>query len=293
MTRRLGVAGLQLAKMPYELETNINKFEKVTIETKNKYPWIDLVFAGELYLQVYGEVDWKSEAEPIPNALTERLGDLAKKTGCWLVPGSLLERANDKIFNTAIVFDPKGHIVAKYRKLFPWAPHEDTSFGTDFVTFEIPGIAHIGLSICYDVWYPEVFRTLAWMGAEVILQPSASYTPDRDAELILVQAQAIMNQCYVLNSNVISPQGGGKSIFADPEGRVIQQVGTHEEVMIHALDIDRVHWLRENGSYAICPVWKALRDSPLRGKFPVYENLHDGKIFEELGATKVKKSIRQ
>lgn len=293
MTRKLGVAGLQLVKNPYDPKANLTKFEAVTYETKKKYPWIDIIFTGELYLQGYGKEDWKSLAEPLPNKVTDRLGDLARRVGCWLVPGSFLEEADGKIYNTAIVFNPEGEMVTKYRKLFPWAPHEDTSFGSDFVTFEIPGIAHIGLSICYDVWYPEIFRTLAWMGAEVVLQVSASYTPDRDAELVLAQAQAIMNQCYVLNTNIIMPQGGGKSIFVDPEGRIIQQVGTHEEVMIHALDIDRVDWVREYGSFAISPIWKALRDSPLKGKFPIYENFQDGKIFSRLGEMRVKKSIRE
>jgi formamidase len=284
---------LQLTKNPNDQEENLSKFEMVTCETKRKYPWIDLIFVGELYLQAYGKENWKSFAEPIPNELTERLKKLAKKSGCWLVPGSFLERLNEHVYNTAIVFDPKGNMVVNYRKAFPWAPHEDTSFGTEFVTFEIPGIARIGLSICYDVWFPEVFRTLAWMGADVILQPSASYTPDRDAELILVQAQAIMNQCYVLNSNILLPQGGGRSIFVDPEGRIIQQVGTHEEIMIHSLDIERVRWVRENGSYAICPVWKALRDSPINGNFPIYENLRGGKIFDSIGEMGHKRSVKE
>jgi hypothetical protein len=102
-----------------------------------------------------------------------------------------------------------------------------------------------------------------------------------------------MNQCYVLNSNILLPQGGGRSIFVDPEGKVIQQVGTHEEVMIHVLDIERVQWVREYGSYAICPVWKALRDSPINGKFPIYENLRDGKVFKSIGKMKLQSGIRE
>jgi formamidase len=172
-------------------------------------------------------------------------------------------------------------------------PFEDTNCGTDFVTFDIPGIARIGLVICYDLWFPEIFRTLAWMGAEVILQPSATYTPDRAAELVLTPAQAIMHQCYVLNSNIISSTGGGLSLFADPEGRVLQQVGTHEEIMTEILDIDRVEWVRQNGSFGITPVWKSLRDSPLHMKFPVYERFKEGEILKKLGELKVQKSIRE
>jgi len=172
-------------------------------------------------------------------------------------------------------------------------PFEDTTYGTDFVIFEIPGITKVGLVICYDVWFPELFRTLTWMGAEVILQPSATYTPDRNAEIVLTQAQAIMHQCYVLNVNVISRTGGGRSLFIDPEGRMLQIVGTHEEVMTEIIDLEKVAWIRENGSFGISPVWKSFRDSPLGGHFPQYEKLHEGEIFKDLGELKVQKSIRE
>jgi formamidase len=292
LTRKLGVAGLQLKKDPNDAESNIIKFETMTRTAKASYSWVDLIFTGELYLQQYGTKDWKDFAEPIPNSLTDRLSRLAKRIHCWLVPGSFLERDGSRIFNTSIAFNPDGEIVAKYRKIFPWAPHEDTDQGTEFITFDIPGIARVGMTICYDLWFPELFRTLAWMGSEVILQPSATYTPDRDAELILTPAQAIMHQCYVLNVNTISPYGGGRSMFADPEGHVIQKTGTHEEMMIEVIDIDKVAWIRQYGSFALNPVWKSFRDSPLNGKFPPYENLLDGEILKKLGEMKLQKSIR-
>lgn len=293
MGRRLGVAGLQLEKDPYDEDKNFSNLEQTTRSVRKTYPWVDLVFTGELYLQQYGKDDWKELAQPIPNTMTEKLSEIAKDTECWFVPGSFLEKDGDRIFNTAIAFDPKGELVAKYRKIYPWMPFEDTNYGTDFITFDIPGIARVGLVICYDLWFPEIFRTLAWMGADVILQPSATYTPDRQAELILVPAQAIMHQCYVLNSNVVSSKGGGLSIFADPEGRVLQQVGTHEEIMTEVIDLDKVAWIRQNGSFGITPLWKSLRDSPLNMKFPVYERFKEGEILKMLGELKVQKSIRE
>jgi len=292
MTRKLGVAALQLKKHPDDPTITLENFERTVRKTKAQFPWVDLIFTGELLLQPYGKKNWKALAIKIPGDLTERLSTLAKEVGCWLVPGSFLEKDGSDIFNTAIVFYPDGEIVAKYRKIFPWMPFEDTSWGSDFVVFEIPGITKVGLVICYDLWFPELFRTLAWMGAEVILQPSATYTPDRDAEIVLTQAQAIMNQCYVLNINIISQTGGGRSIFADPEGRILQYVGTHEEIMTEVIDLDKVAWVRQHGSFGITPVWKSIRDSPLGGRFPQYENMQDGEIFKDLGKLKVQKSIR-
>ena len=292
MSRKLGIAGLQLKKDDDPAVT-LDNFERTTRNTKVKYPWVDLIFTGELLLQPYGEKDWKDKAIKIPGELTNRLSKLAEDVGCWLVPGSFLEVDGSKVYNTAIIFNPDGEMVAKYRKIYPWMPFEDTAKGSDFVVFEIPGITKVGIVICYDLWFPELFRTLAWMGAEVILQPSATYTPDRDAELILVPAQAIMHQCYVLNSNIISNKGGGRSIYADPEGRVLQQVGTHEEIMTEVIDLDKVAWIRQNGSFGITPVWKAFRDSAIGGYFPQYQNLLEGEIFKDLREHKVQKSIRE
>ncbi|KXH77409.1 MAG: hypothetical protein AM326_05105 [Candidatus Thorarchaeota archaeon SMTZ-45] len=293
MSRKLGIAGLQLKKDAQNPTATLENFVGTARWVKTTYPWVDLIFTGELLLQPYGKNDWKDEAINIPGELTEKLSNLAQEIGCWLVPGSFLEIDGSEIYNTAIVFNPRGVMVAKYRKIYPWEPFEDIAKGSDFVVFKIPGITKIGLVICYDLWFPELFRTLAWMGAEVILQPSATYTPDRDAELILVPAQAIMNQCYVLNSNIISSKGGGRSIFADPEGRILQQVGTHEEIMTEIIDLEKVAWVRQNGSFGITPVWKALRDSAVGGNFPPYQKLLEGEVFKDLGEHKVQKNIRE
>ena len=291
MSRKLGVAALQLLRSENGTE-NLEKFERVARKTKKSFPWIDLMFTGELYLQEYSKPDWKGAAEPIPNQLTERLGELAKKLRCWLVPGSFLEKDGSDVYNTALAFNPKGEIVAKYRKMFPWMPQENTAWGTDFVTFDIPDIGRIGIVICYDLWFPELFRTLAWMGAEVILQPSLTYTSDRPAEIILAQAQAIMHQCYVLNVNVVSLQGGGDSIWVDPEGHIMERTGTHEAIITNVIDFDRVSWIRQHGHIGMNPLWKSLRDSPVQGKFPPYHNLQEGEIFKKLGKLKLQKSFR-
>ena len=292
MSRKLGVAALQLVRSENGTE-NLEKFERVARKTKKSFPWIDLMFTGELYLQEYSKPDWKGAAEPIPNQLTERLGELAKKLRCWLVPGSFLEKDGSDVYNTALAFNPKGEIVAKYRKMFPWMPQENTAWGTDFVTFDIPDIGRIGIVICYDLWFPELFRTLAWMGAEVILQPSLTYTSDRPAEIILAQAQAIMHQCYVLNVNVVSLQGGGDSIWVDPEGHIMERTGTHEAIITNVIDFDRVSWIRQHGHIGMNPLWKSLRDSPVQGKFPPYHNLQEGEIFKKLGKLKLQKSFRE
>jgi predicted amidohydrolase len=282
--------GLQLKKDRKNQEKNIQNLEKVALKKKNDFPWIDLVFTGELYLQ---ESDSITTAQILPNDLTNRLGNLAKKLACWFVPGSFYEKVGSEVYNTLLVFNPDGEVVVKYRKIYPWLPHEKTNYGEEFVTFDIPDIGRIGVVICYDIWFPEIFRTLTWMGAEVILQPSLTHTPDRSAEQILAQAHAIMFQCYVLNVNAISQQGGGESIFVDPEGKILQQAGTHEMVMTEVIDLDKVSWIRQFGSYGTNPLWKSFRDSKVQGNFPPYHRLKDGEIFKQLGDLKHHKDVRK
>ena len=293
MSRRLSIAGLQLKKDFVYEDRNLQNFIKVAKIQKARFPWIDLIFTGELFLQPFGSDGFKSTALPIPNDLTDKLSELAKNLECWLHPGSFMEKADSKYYNTSLVFNPDGEIIAKYRKIYPWMPHEDIDWGEEFVTFDIPEIGRIGIIICYDLWFPEIIRTLTWMGAEVILQPSLTNTSDRYAELILIQAQAIMFQCYFMNINTICPQGGGESIFADPEGRILKKTGTNESVMTEIIDLERVSYYRQHGFNGLNPLWKSFRDSPLQGKFPPYENISKGDVFKRIGKLKLQNNVRE
>src|SRR5947209_6720926 len=162
----------------------------------------------------------------IPGDLTDRLGSLARATGLWLVPGSLYERGEEEdIHNTAVAISPTGEITAAYRKCFPWQPYEQSVPGTRLVVFDVYEVGRIGLAICHDGAFPEVFRQLAWMGAEVVLQPTLTTTSDRDVELVLARANAIANQLYVINVNAPGPTALGRSAVIDPEGLVRVQAG--------------------------------------------------------------------
>ena len=153
----------------------------------------------------------------------------------------MYERDGETIYNTALVISPQGEIVAHYRKMFPWLPYEaGTTAGDTFCVFDVPEVGRFGLVICYDMWFPEVCRTLAWMGAEVIIQPTMTPTSDRALELVLAQSNAIFNQCYFLSVNGVGPYGGGQSQFVDPDGRILQRAPANETILTEILDLDRV-----------------------------------------------------
>jgi predicted amidohydrolase len=84
------------------------------------------------------------------------------------------------------------------------------------VVFDVPGAGRIGISICYDMWFPETTRTLAAMGAEVILHPTMTDTIDREVELAIARSAAATNQLYFFDINGVGDGGTGRSIVVDP-----------------------------------------------------------------------------
>jgi formamidase len=260
--RTLSIAALQTAPVFRDPAATLELLRGRVLGAKAVVPHAQLLLLPELHLagqpRLLEEQSSYPEdvAVPIPGPLTEALGEIARESGLWLVPGTVFERApSGEIHNTALVLSPAGELVASYRKVFPWQPHEECVPGDRFVTFDVPGVARIGLAICYDGNFPETFRQLAWMGAEVVLQPTLTTTSDRDAELVLARANAIVNQLYVVNLNAALPAGLGRSLIVDPEGLVRRQAGEGEELITDVIDVDAVQRVRELGTAGVSRMW--------------------------------------
>lgn len=291
MNRLLGVVAAQVAPVSFDPEATWVKFEREVRLLARLSPQIDLYVFPELYLSASGTFgdDYplgyeRRVAEEIPGPLTERLSALARDVGRWIVPGSIFERNGDLVHNTALVFSPDGSLVARYRKVFPWMPYEQTDPGDAYVTFDIPDVGRFGLAICYDGWIPEIIRAVAWQGAEVIIQPTLTQTIDREQELVLARANAITNQAYVINPNYGRLFGTGRSVVVDPEGRILAEGGAGEEFLTVTIDLDLVRAVREHGTARLNPVWKQLRDFP-PPPFPQYANgrFREGEMMRDLG----------
>jgi formamidase len=270
VSRTLTVLSAQVAPVPWDPPATLDKFEEHVRVARRAFPDVDLMIFPELYLTALdgftsgGTDDWERRvAEEIPGPLTDRVGKIAARAKRWIVAGSISERRGRKIHNSAIAFSPDGEIVAVYRKLFPWRPFEMADPGSDPATvFAIPGKGTVGLMICYDGWFPEVARGLALQGAELIAQPTATMTPDREEEVILARANAIVNQFFVFNPNMISTYGQGRSVGVDPEGRVLFEAGAREELLIEVADLDRVAAVRRRGTRGITRPWQHFVDGP-------------------------------
>jgi predicted amidohydrolase len=229
-----------------------------------RFPATQLLVYPELHLFGTGE-RYREQAEPLTGPRAAGLAELARDLGVWLLPGTLCEQADDGgVFNTAVLFGPDGAVAASYRKCFPWRPYEPYRPGTGFVVADLPGLGRIGLSICYDAWFPEVARQLAWLGAELIITPTQTTTSDRAQEVVLSRANAIANQVFVLSVNAAAPTGVGQSLIADPEGRVRVEAGRAAEVLTDVVDFAEVSRVREYGTAGLNRLWQQFRpDDPV------------------------------
>ncbi|HEX9794526.1 MAG TPA: carbon-nitrogen hydrolase family protein [Planctomycetota bacterium] len=229
------------------------------------YPWVQMVVFSEL--APYGPL--LANAQPLPNATEEAFQALASKHGIWLLPGSMFERVGEAYYNTASVIDPQGNVVGRYRKMFPFRPYEEhVEGGTEFLVFDVPDGGRFGVSICYDLWFPETARTLAAMGAEVILHPTLTGTIDRDVELSIVRATSAQNQCFVFGINGYGDCGNGRSIITGPAGEVLYQGQSAPEMIPLEIDFDRVRRSREVGLRGLGQQLKSFRDRKI--EFAVY-----------------------
>lgn len=278
MSRYFGIAGVQMSVAARDMDATFEKMSDVALNIHKSFPWVnmivyhELVVPGLVQFQTPEDMNWwKKNSGPVPGPQTERLCELAHKTRTWLIPGSMWEIEDDKMYNTAVVISPDGDIVAKYRKMFPWLPYEaGTAAGDSFCVFDIPDVGRFGLCICYDMWFPEVSRQLAWMGAEVIIQPTLTPTSDRPLELVMAQANALFNQCYFFSINGVGEWGGGRSTIIDPDGRILQEAGTSQTFLTELIDLDHTRRTREFGTLGLAQTLKQLRDSG--HTFPIYGN---------------------
>lgn len=287
-----------MSVVPWDADATVEKMAGYVRDITRDIPWAEMIIFHELappgvvqFSRPPTQEYLARSQQPVPGPLSDRLCELARQAQRWLLPGSLYELSDGRLYNTTVVISPAGEIVAKYRKLFPWYPFEaEFTAGDDFCVFNIPDVGRFGLSICYDMWFPETVRALAWLGAEVILHPTLTTSGDRELELVLGQAHAITNQCYFVDVNGVGPWGGGFSQVIDPNGRVVQRATGTETVVTELLDLDLVTRTREYGTLGMTQTLKQLRDSKIN--FPQHRNFSSGEAFKNLGGLTVPRRVR-
>jgi deaminated glutathione amidase len=213
------------------------------------------------YLQFRGGDDgFRASARPIPGPHTDAFADVARQHDVWILAGSLAEASGDdpRPYNTSTLIAPDGSIAARYRKihLFDVAvdhgPVDTESArvapGDETVVADVDGV-RLGLSVCYDLRFPELYRILALAGAEVLAVP-ANFTErtGRDHWEVLLRARAIENGAWVLAPGQSGGPPGqpafGRSMIIDPWGTVVAQAADGVGIIRADVETDRVAAVR-------------------------------------------------
>lgn len=229
----------------------------------------DLVVLPEMWCCPYDNAAFADYAEPQGGDTWRLLCKTAQECGIWLVAGSVPERDGDAIYNTCYVFDPNGTQQAKHRKvhLFDidvaggqrFFESDTLSPGQHYTLFDTP-FGKVGVAICFDVRFAELFRILALEGTQLIVVPAAFNMTTGPAHWeLLFRARALDNQCFLAGCAPARDETAGyvsyaHSLVCDPWGRVQAQAGAAPALLICDIDLAQADAVR-----AQIPVLRARR----------------------------------
>lgn len=255
---RLTVAAAQMRTGP-EKETNLAVVARLVGQASRAA--CDLIAFPEV-MNVRGTKAVREGAEPIPGPTSALLADLARTYRIWIHGGSIPERDTPdapRMYNTSILVSPKGEIVARYRKIHlfdvelsdgpRFRESDEFAPGSEIVTAPVNDVT-VGLSVCYDLRFPELYRALAIRGAEIIFVAAAfsAFTGPPHWE-VLLRARAIEHQAFVVAPAQIGGAGDampthGHTLIIDPWGRIVAEAGADDELVSASLDLDELRRIR-------------------------------------------------
>jgi predicted amidohydrolase len=213
----------------------------------------DLIGLPELWPTGYFDFDrYEQEAEAFPGSTVHAIRAAARDARAHVAGGSVLERAADgRLHNTAFLVDPDGELVLSYRKIhtFGYQSLEARllASGKQIDSVETT-LGRVGLTTCYDLRFPEMFRVLVDRGAEIVVMPAAWPRPRIEHWQLLARARALENQVFLVACNGAGGDHGtslgGTSLIADPWGEIVARAGDGEETLEAEIDPGRVQAIR-------------------------------------------------
>ena len=253
-----------------DLDRNLETADRLVREAARR--GAELVVLPEKWSVLGTSEQMTAAAQPLEGSCISWARSIARELGIDLVAGSIVERVpgRTKSANTSVHVGPDGEVRAVYRKIHMfdvevdgvlYAESENEDAGDELVTSELADGTRLGMSICYDVRFPGLYRALVAGGAEVIAIPSAfTLATTRDHWDVLVRARAIENQCFVIAPNQIGahPPGhrsGGRSLIVDPWGLVLATAPDEETVIVADFDFENLESIRRR-----LPVLQHRRD---------------------------------
>jgi len=240
-------------------EENLAKAQRLVAEAAARGS--DLVCLPEMWTTGF-DFAWNAAHGALHEEAIARVSDMARRHRVW-INGSMPEMTADgRPANTSILFDAEGRRAATYRKTHLFSLFHEDRFvapGQNLTVAQTPW-GPVGLSVCYDIRFPEIFRTYALKGARMVLSPMAFPYPRLAHWKILVRARAIENQLFMVGTNQVGSEGPGgegeagegrvtyfgSSVVVDPWGETVVEAGEAEEVLLTAeLDLERADEVRQ------------------------------------------------
>jgi predicted amidohydrolase len=254
---RLIVAAVQMNSQEY---TTINVKQAISLLEDAAEAGAKLVVLPENFNYLGPESGLYEAAEPIPGPTISAIADIAHRQNITILAGSMIEKDTDsqRYFNTSVLIDSSGQIIAKYRKIHLFdaeigdaVSEKESKFfspGEEIVTATVYG-HRAGLSICYDLRFPELYRSLVDRDSEIIFVPAAfTMFTGKDHWELLLRTRAIENQCFVVAANQCGRHNGGwcygRSMIVDPWGIVIASAPDNVGVVLAELDFSALERIR-------------------------------------------------
>lgn len=211
-----------------------------------------LIIMPEIWKTGYFNFDrYEAESESLNGETVTLIAAKARELQAYIMTGSFVEKDQGKLFNTSVLLNPRGEIIASYRKihLFGYGSEETrvltpgsqvVTVGTEYGTF--------GLATCYDLRFPELFRKMLDQGVDFFLIASAWPYPRLDHWRMLNQVRALENECYLISANCAGINRGkqylGHSAIVDPWGVIIAGAGDEEAIITAEVDVSEVRRVR-------------------------------------------------
>ena len=251
-------AAVQLSSTP-DRDRNLEAADRLTREAAAR--GAELVVLPEKWPVLGTPEQTAAGAQPLDGPALNWARDAARELGIDLVAGSIAERVDgaDRGANTSVHVGPDGEDRAVYRKIHmfdvevggrTYRESEHEAPGDKIVLSELADGNGLGLTVCYDLRFPELSRILAVRGAKVLTVPAAfTETTTRDHWEVLLRARAIENQCFVIAANQVGEPApgmrtGGRSMIINPWGLVLAQAPDFETFILTELDFDRLEGIR-------------------------------------------------
>ncbi|PLX99271.1 MAG: carbon-nitrogen family hydrolase [Desulfuromonas sp.] len=245
MSRKLTVSAVQFNIQLGNIEANLSKAQASVRRAAER--GAKLAVLPEMWSTGYDYPRLEALADETP-AVVEALASLSKELGMTLV-GSLAEKRGSKIYNTAYVID-QGSVKGSYSKLHLFSTMREDRYlasGDDYLVVDT-GAGRLGLGICYDLRFPELFRKLALEGAEIFCLPAEWPKPRQEHWRTLIRARAIENQLFMVASNCCGLQGKldffGMSMLVSAWGEVLAEGGEAETELVAEFDFAQMEEYR-------------------------------------------------